>query len=80
LTDVHNGLRALRVARTGCIELKQNRMAHASELLQQVAKYRLRYTEVPCTIIYTPYSVAKGQKLLQAVNILADLFIRRLYK
>ena len=80
LTDAHNGLRALRMATTGRISIKQNRMAHASELLQQIAKYKLRYVEVPCTIIYTPYSLAKGQKLSNSINILADLFLRRLHK
>jgi glycosyltransferase involved in cell wall biosynthesis len=80
LTDVHNGLRALRVATTGRIELRQNRMAHASELLSQIAKYRLRYVEVPCTVVYTPYSLAKGQKLYHSINIFADLLLRRLHK
>lgn len=80
LTDVHNGLRALRVDTTRAIQLKQNRMAHASELLQQIARHKLRYTEIPCTIIYTPYSLAKGQKLYHAVYILADLLMRRMHK
>ena len=80
LTDAHNGFRALKVASTRCIRLKQNRMAHASEILQQIAVHKLRYAEIPCTIVYTPYSISKGQKLSQAVNIIADLFIRRLYK
>lgn len=80
LTDTHNGLRALGATAIDCIQLKQNRMAHASELLQQVAEHRLRYTEVPCTITYTPYSVAKGQKLFNAVNILTDQTIGKLHK
>lgn len=80
ITDAHNGLRALRVATTHNIQLKQNRMAHASELLQQIEKYHLRYAEIPCTITYTPYSVSKGQKISHSMNILADLFIGRLHK
>lgn len=80
LTDVHNGLRALRVATTQNIQLRQNRMAHASELLQQIAKYKLRYVEVPCIIVYTSYSLTKGQKLSHSMHIVADLLIRRLHK
>lgn len=78
LTDAHNGFRALRVATTRSINLKQGRMAHASELLQHIAANKLRYVEVPVTIIYTPYSIAKGQKLIQGIEILADLFLGRL--
>jgi len=80
LTDIHNGLRAFKVEPTRCIRLKQSRMAHASELLQQVAKFKLRYREVPCTILYSPYSLSKGQRLPQLVNVLADLLIGRLRK
>lgn len=78
LTDTHNGLRALNVATTGRIRLTQNRMAHASELLHQVAEYKLRYVEVPCTIAYTNYSCAKGQKLSGWIHIVMDQMIGRL--
>ncbi len=80
LTDVHNGLRAMRVKATKSIVLKQNRMAHASELLHQIARHRLRYVEAPCTVRYTPYSLAKGQKLSHSAYIFADLILRRLHK
>jgi len=80
LTDVHNGLRAMKVSAIRSINLKQNRMAHASEILSQVAQHKLRCKEVPCTIIYTPYSRAKGQKLFHAIHIFADLLLQRLYR
>jgi len=74
LTDVHNGLRAM--TRKGALALciRQNRMAHASEILQQIAKSGLTYVEVPVTVSYTDYSKAKGQKLSNSVNILFELF------
>lgn len=78
LTDTHNGLRALRVATTMGIQLKQNRMAHASEILSQIAELNLSVAETPCTMLYTEYSMSKGQKDLNAVNILLDLMIYRL--
>jgi glycosyltransferase involved in cell wall biosynthesis len=76
LTDAHNGLRAIspKVARQ--IHLTQNRMAHASELVHQLAKLRPRYVEHPVEIIYTDYSKAKGQSLLNAVNIVFELFFK----
>jgi glycosyltransferase involved in cell wall biosynthesis len=80
LTDSHNGLRAMTRRGAATIKLRQNRMAHASEWLAQIAASGLRYVECPVTIEYTAYSLAKGQSLGDAVLILLDLFARRLYR
>jgi glycosyltransferase involved in cell wall biosynthesis len=80
LSDTHNGLRAMTRRGAGCIRLRQNRMAHASELLSQIAESGLRYVERPVTLEYTDYSLAKGQKLRDAIPILIDLFTLRLYR
>lgn len=76
LTDAHNGLRVFGVGTAARIDLKQNRMAHASELIHQLAEIKPRWVEHPVEIIYTDYSKAKGQSLLNSVNIVADLFFR----
>jgi hypothetical protein len=54
-------------------------MAHASEILHQIAASGLRYVEVPVTIQYSRYSLAKGQRASEFVVILLDLFARRLH-
>ncbi|NHC16429.1 glycosyltransferase family 2 protein [Motilibacter deserti] len=76
LTDAHNGLRAFnrRVAET--LNIRRSGMAHASEIVETVGKAKLRYVETPVTILYTDYSKAKGQSVLNSVNILFDLFFR----
>ncbi|WP_404320441.1 glycosyltransferase family 2 protein [Arthrobacter luteolus] len=76
LTDAHNGLRAINRDVAAKLHLTQNRMAHASELVNQLATLRPRWVEHPVEIIYTDYSKAKGQSLLNSVNILAELFFR----
>lgn len=76
LTDAHNGLRAFDAGTAAKINLTQNRMAHASELIHQLADIEPRWVEHPVEIIYTDYSKAKGQSLLNSVNIVADLFFR----
>jgi polyprenyl-phospho-N-acetylgalactosaminyl synthase len=76
LTDAHNGLRAFNRQVVSNIHLTQNRMAHASELIQILAAMKPRWTEHPVEIIYTEYSKSKGQSLLNSVNILADLLFR----
>jgi glycosyltransferase involved in cell wall biosynthesis len=80
LTDTHNGLRAMTRRGAAAIRLRQNRMAHASEFLAQIAGSGLRCVERPCTIEYTAYSLAKGQRVRDAVLVLLDLFARRLYR
>ena len=80
LTDTHNGLRAFSAVAARQIGLRQNRMAHASELLKQIATKGLRWREHPCTIVYTDYSRAKGQRNSGMFVILLDLFMGRLHR
>jgi glycosyltransferase involved in cell wall biosynthesis len=80
VSDTHNGLRAMTRRGASRIKLRQNRMAHASELLDEIARSGLRYVEVPVTIEYSRYSLAKGQKLADSLRILVDLSARRLHR
>jgi polyprenyl-phospho-N-acetylgalactosaminyl synthase len=79
VTDAHNGLRAMTRRGAAEIRLRQNRMAHASEILHQIAASGLPYVEAPVTIQYSRYSLAKGQRASEFVVILLDLFARRLH-
>jgi polyprenyl-phospho-N-acetylgalactosaminyl synthase len=78
VTDTHNGLRAMTRRGASRIALRQNRMAHASELLEQIARSHLAYVEVPVTIDYSRYSLAKGQRLADTLMILLDLSAQKL--
>jgi glycosyltransferase involved in cell wall biosynthesis len=80
VTDTHNGLRAMTREGARRIRLRQNRMAHASELLEQIAQSGLKYVEVPVTIEYSAYSLAKGQGLADSLMILVDLSAQRLLR
>jgi polyprenyl-phospho-N-acetylgalactosaminyl synthase len=80
ITDSHNGLRAMTRRGASRIRLRQNRMAHASEILHQIAGSGLKYVETPVTIHYSAYSLAKGQTLFDALLIVLDLFARRLHR
>ncbi|GAA2108350.1 MULTISPECIES: glycosyltransferase family 2 protein [Kocuria] len=76
LSDAHNGLRAINRKTLQQIDLKQNRMAHASEIVNQFAEIKPHWVEHPVEIIYTDYSKGKGQSLLNGVNILTELFVK----
>lgn len=80
LTDAHNGLRLLTRQAGKRIRITQNRMAHASEIMDQIKRFGLSIAEAPVTILYTEYSLRKGQKLSNAFNILSEMFVARLMK
>lgn len=80
VTDAHNGLRAFSRHTAKTIRITQNRMAHASEFVSQIKTWQLRYKEMPVQIKYTSYSMKKGQKLINLVNILTDLFMGKITK
>lgn len=80
LTDTHNGLRVFnRVVAEG-MQITLADMAHASEILEIIAAKKYRYKEVPVTIEYTDYSRAKGQSIINAVNIGFDTILRKISK
>jgi glycosyltransferase involved in cell wall biosynthesis len=76
LTDAHNGLRVISRDVVARLDITQNRMAHASEIVAQIGSMNVRYDESPVHILYTDYSRSKGQSLWNAVNILAELVLR----
>jgi len=80
LTDAHNGFRAFSAAAAARIDLRENRMAHASEILLQVRRQGLRWVERPTRITYTEYSREKGQPALNGVRIVVDLVLRRIFR
>lgn len=78
LTDCHNGLRVLTADAASMLTVRQNRMAHASEILGNIRRHKLHFIEVPVTISYTDYSRQKGQSFGDAFAICRDLFAMRL--
>lgn len=76
LTDAHNGLRLIRRDAAENIKIEQNRMAHASEIIEQLFATGLAWEEIPVHIRYTPYSRKKGQSLLNSINILVELIMK----
>lgn len=76
LTDAHNGLRVIRADALEHVNLIQDRMSHATEIVHQLAKSGLVWKEYPVEVLYTEYSKRKGQSLLNSINILFDLIVR----
>jgi glycosyltransferase involved in cell wall biosynthesis len=78
LSDSHNGLRAFTRKFAEQVNLISNDMSYASEFVRLVARSGLRYAEHPVTIRYTAYSLAKGQRSVNSVNIAFDVWMHNL--
>lgn len=77
VTDTHNGLRAFSRDAATQIRIHQNRMAHASEILDEIGRLKLRYVEVPVTVSYAADTLEKGQSGWNAFKIIADLLLSK---
>ena len=80
LSDTHNGFRALSRRALGEIQLRENGFAHATEILAQIRRKKLRYVEAPSAIKYTDYSRKKGQSFWNSLNIVFDLLMEKLFR
>ena len=76
LTDAHCGFRALSKNAAEKIVITQDGMAHATEILDQVRQYNLKYQEVPVEILYHEY----GQGFGSGLRIIRDLVLAKVIK
>ena len=80
LSDAHNGFRAFSRRALEQVQIRENRMAHATEITRQISRERLSVVEVPVSVRYTGETLEKGQSTLGAFAILRDLFYRYLFE
>lgn len=80
LTDAHNGLRLLTRRAALKLNIRQNRMAHASEILNWISAMGFKVVETPVNVIYTDYSLAKGQTAMSSFGIIWDLWSGKLHR
>ena len=80
VTDTHNGFRAIRTSVLPKLRISEDRMAHASELLDLIAAEQIKYIEVPCHIRYTDHSMQKGQRWHAALPIAFDFLLGRMMR
>lgn len=77
VTDAHNGLRAMSRRGAEAIQIQLDRMAHASEIMDQIRASGLPYTEVPVRVRYTDYTRRKGQRGVHAIRVAFDYLLGR---
>ncbi|MFA6131750.1 MAG: glycosyltransferase family 2 protein [Patescibacteria group bacterium] len=74
MTDPQSGFRAFTAIVGEKLNWRQDRAAHASEILSLVVHERWRVVEVPITVIYHEF----GQSFLGGFKLLVDIFIKKL--
>ncbi|MFH1142339.1 MAG: glycosyltransferase family 2 protein [Candidatus Uhrbacteria bacterium] len=79
VTDTHNGFRAFSRKAAEQIQIREDKMTHASEILDQISKKKIKFVECPVTITYTDYSKANGQSNLNAIKIAVRMILSKLF-
>lgn len=77
-SDVHNGFRIMTRKFLEHFRFRQNRMAHASEVLEYITKNKILFIEHPVTIAYNEHTLRKGQKNINSIRIILELLLGRI--
>ncbi len=78
MTDAHNGFRAMSRKAAQKIDITCDRMAHASEIVEEIRKKNLKYKEIPVTIMYTEETMKRGHgSYFGAVKILGRMLFKK---
>jgi len=80
LTDSQSGLKAFSRKALETIQISANGFEFSSEIIREAHYYKLAITEVPVSVVYTPYSLSKGQNLSTGLNTIFRLIIRTLMR
>lgn len=80
ITDTQSGLRVFTKEAMEKIDIKTNKMEVSSEIIKEIGRNKLKFKEIPIKAIYTEYSLGKGQKGSNSVNILYKLILRRIMR
>jgi UDP-N-acetylglucosamine---dolichyl-phosphate N-acetylglucosaminyltransferase len=77
-SDSQSGYRAFNKKAINMINLVTDGMEVSSEIIKEIKRNNLNYTEVPIQTIYSNYSITKGQQLSNAPEVFFRLLLRLL--
>lgn len=80
VTDSQCGFRALTYESSKKIDITSDRMEHAGEFFSEIVSKKLRYKEIPITVIYNKYSLIKGQSWDRSITLGLKMLFKRLLK
>lgn len=76
MSDTHNGLKAIKRSGLEKLDLTIEGYGFETEIIMSVSKKKILYIEEPTDIVYTDYSMAKGQSIFNAIRIFEELLFR----
>lgn len=80
VTDSQCGFRAMTRSAAAAIEISSDRMEHAADFFSEIMKNKLKYTEVPVTVIYSKYSLTKGQDWTNSISLGLKMLFKKLMR
>lgn len=81
MSDAHNGFRALSRKAAESIEIRQDRMAHASEIIGEIRRKGLSFEEIPVVIRYSEDTMRKGHGgFAQALKVLWNMIMDKVMR
>jgi glycosyltransferase involved in cell wall biosynthesis len=80
ITDSQCGLRAMTKNAAREIRLTSDRMEHAADFFSEIMRNKLKYVEVPITVIYDKYSIGKGQDWTRSINLGINMMLKKLMR
>jgi UDP-N-acetylglucosamine---dolichyl-phosphate N-acetylglucosaminyltransferase len=79
-TDSQSGLRAFSSQAAARMQIMTNGMEVSSEIIAEAVRNRLKRKEVPVKVIYTEYSLSKGQSFKVGLQTLMKLILTRVQR
>lgn len=76
LSDPQSGFRVMTGKTAAMIKIEQSGWAHCSEILAKIFSNKLKFKEVPITVVYTKF----GRNFNSGLNIIKDLLIGKFIK
>ncbi len=80
VSDSQSGFKGFSKNAVAKFRLNSQGYEICSEIIGEIKRLKLRYTELPIQTIYTPYSKKRGQYPLNAINIIIKLIVKAVLK
>ena len=80
LTDSQSGMKGFNAIALKKITISANGYEFSSEIIREATYNKLRLSEVPVSVLYTSYSLSKGQNLATGIVTIFKLIIRSLMR
>jgi len=77
VTDSQSGFRAMKTKALKKMNLHSSRFEICSEMIGEIRRLNLKFIEIPIKVVYTRYSLSKGQNWKNGIKTLARLLAIR---